>query len=181
MNSGEENKMEEENLLVPNLQNIEEETAELYLTAVEELNKNGFYQYEISNFAKPNFESKHNLKYWEQKEYLGFGASAHSFIDNTRFAVTSSVNELIENEFQKTYITDEQAGTKEEYEMLSLRLSKGLKKEVIAQKYGDDEWQRLCKNAKSIKPEYINVTNEKISLTPNGFLVSNDLIAKIIF
>lgn len=63
----------------------EDATCELYLAACEELEKRGFMQYEISNFAEPGYESRHNLKYWDCGEYLGIGPAAHSFIDGRRF------------------------------------------------------------------------------------------------
>ena len=76
-----------EQLLLPG----EEEQSELYLFACEELERAGFKQYEISNFSLPGRESHHNLKYWEDKEYLGLGPAAHSFIDNKRFYFTPSL------------------------------------------------------------------------------------------
>ena len=68
-------------LILPN----EDEVCELYLYTVEELTKRGYPQYEISNFAKNGFESRHNLKYWHCEEYLGIGPSAHSFLGGKRF------------------------------------------------------------------------------------------------
>ena len=61
--------------------------SELYLSLVERLEKNGFYQYEISNFSKPGHESRHNLKYWTGEEYIGFGAAAHSLFEGQRYFV----------------------------------------------------------------------------------------------
>ncbi len=61
------------------------------------LEKSGYIHYEISNFAKPNFESKHNLDCWKQKEYLGLGAAAHSYIDKKRYSNTTSIEEYIKN------------------------------------------------------------------------------------
>ena len=63
--------------------------SELYLSLVERLEKNGFYQYEISNFSKPGHESRHNLKYWTGEEYIGFGAAAHSLFEGQRYFVPS--------------------------------------------------------------------------------------------
>ena len=63
----------------------EDEVCELYLYAVRELGKRGYSQYEISNFSKNGYESRHNLRYWHCEEYLGVGPSAHSFLDGKRF------------------------------------------------------------------------------------------------
>lgn len=63
----------------------EDETCSLYEAACEELERHGLMQYEISNFARPGFESRHNLKYWHCEEYLGLGPAAHSFLNGKRF------------------------------------------------------------------------------------------------
>ncbi|MFA5658748.1 MAG: radical SAM family heme chaperone HemW, partial [Oscillospiraceae bacterium] len=63
----------------------DEKTADIYLFAAEKLEKNGFLQYEISNFSKPGLECRHNLKYWRCEEYIGIGPSAHSYFNNKRY------------------------------------------------------------------------------------------------
>ena len=73
----------------------EDEVASLYIYACNQLEKSGFNQYEISNFSKNGKESKHNLKYWNCDEYLGFGASAHSFIDGKRFFYSRDLKNYI--------------------------------------------------------------------------------------
>lgn len=159
----------------------EDTTAKIYLTAVQKLGELGYNQYEISNFAKAGFESKHNLKYWNCEQYLGFGAAAHSFIGATRFAVENDSTKFISSPLQETYITDDNAGTAEEYEMLKLRLCCGICADEITARFGKAEFERIKCNAEKIEPKYISVTNERIALTPQGFLVSNDLIGKIIY
>lgn len=69
---------------------------QMYLLAIDYLNSKGYKQYEISNFSLPGFESRHNLNYWNHKEYLGFGASAHSFYKNKRWGNVRGVREYIE-------------------------------------------------------------------------------------
>lgn len=73
----------------------DEKVRQMYLWAIDYLNLKGYKQYEISNFSLPGFESKHNLKYWNHKEYLGFGASAHSFYKNQRRGNTRDIREYI--------------------------------------------------------------------------------------
>ena len=76
----------------------EDLTADLYLQMCEDLEKGGIMQYEISNFAKSGFESRHNLKYWHCEEYLGLGPSAHSFIDGKRFYFDIDCDDFIDIE-----------------------------------------------------------------------------------
>ena len=71
--------------------------AEMYLKAIEILGKNGFEHYEISNFAKKGFHSRHNLNYWENNNYYGFGVAAHGYENGTRYFNTSNLQEYIEN------------------------------------------------------------------------------------
>lgn len=157
----------------------DEKTALLYLTAVEALEASGFKQYEISNFAKSGFECKHNLKYWESEEYLGIGASAHSYYDGARFAVPRDIKAFISSEKQPLEITEANPRTFEEYAMLKLRLTDGLTfKECEI--FGIDK-EKIMKRTSFIPAEYINVTGKGISLTKNGFLLSNKIIERLIF
>ncbi len=147
----------------------EDEQAELYLTAVEELGKHGFEQYEISNFAKKGFESRHNLIYWHAEEYIGIGTAAHSYYNGKRFAVPRNLGDFIGREFQEEVITDENPDKYEEKIMLGLRLSEGVSLD-----------ERLEKRLDLIPREYYRLENGKISLTPRGFLVSNEIISTLL-
>ena len=117
----------------------EDETCDLYLYAVSELEKSGFYQYEISNFSQEGFESRHNLKYWHCEEYLGIGASAHSFVDGKRFYYERSIDSFISGQ---PPVNDGFGGDEEEYIMLALRLSEGL----IFEEFESDSANR-CRKA----------------------------------
>ena len=103
----------------------EDRQAEMYLFAVEKLSEYGYRQYEISNFSLPGYESRHNLKYWHDEEYLGFGPAAHSFIDGRRFYFERSFEDFFDN---KT-TDDGEGGDEEEFIMLGLRLAEGITKE----------------------------------------------------
>ena len=149
----------------------EDETAELYLSAVRMLTGIGFKQYEISNFAKDGTESKHNLKYWRREEYLGIGPAAHSFYNGKRFAIERNLREFIESEHQIEIVTDENPDEIEEKIMLGLRLSEGIEKPL---------WERV-KSAFPLSPEkYYKIKNERLSLTAEGFLVSNEIISTLL-
>lgn len=149
----------------------DDRTADEYLSAVEHLYQNGFGQYEISNFAKKGFECKHNLKYWHCEEYFGVGTSAHSFIDGKRFYTPADIDRFINDEIQTSVITDEDAGDREERLMLALRLSEGV---ALA------EYPEIEAYSKHISAHGLcRIKNDRISLTANGFLVSNEIIAQM--
>ena len=152
-------------------------TAELYIKMTETLKNKGFQQYEVSNFALKGFESRHNCRYWKCLDYIGIGPSAHSCNNGKRFAVERNLNEFISNEVQKVTITDEHPCTFEEYAMLRLRLTEGLDLNA----FPEHKDSILKKIPALIKSGYINYNNDNISLTPNGFLVSNSVIEYLVF
>ncbi len=157
----------------------EDATCDLYLFAVKELEKAGFYQYEISNFSQKGFESQHNLKYWRCEEYLGIGASAHSFVGGNRFYYERSIDGFING---NPPVDDGFGGDEEEYIMLALRLSEGLIFENLKKRFGKDISEVLIQKAKELKKhKLINVTDKNISLTVDGFLVSNSVISNLLF
>lgn len=155
----------------------EDLTAELYLHAVDILEQHGFRQYEISNFAKSGFESRHNCRYWQCRDYLGIGPSAHSCCGGKRFAAESSLKKFISSDIQPVYVTDESPCGFEEYAMLRLRLREGLDLRNIGEK-------RIVLEKKLpplLKAGYIRFDGDIISLTPKGFLMSNSVIEYLIF
>ncbi len=156
----------------------DERMSELYLYTCEQLEKIGFEQYEISNFAKQGYECKHNLKYWRCEEYLGIGAAAHSFYKGVRFCTERSISQFIAAPKQETIITDEGAGDFDEFAMLKLRLSEGL----LFSECEEYEVDRsvIIERCKNVPNDYIYVNDKGISLTKNGFLLSNAVIGKIL-
>lgn len=149
----------------------EDASAELYLSAVKMLTENGFGQYEISNFARRGMTSRHNLKYWRREEYLGIGAAAHSFCKGKRFAVARNLREFIESPRQIEVVTDDSPDETEEKIMLGLRLSEGIPKEL---------WERVEDGLPLIPKRYYTIENERLSLTAEGFLVSNEIISTLL-
>jgi len=150
----------------------EDKAAELYLTCCELLENAGFKRYEISNFAKAGCESRHNLKYWRCEEYLGIGAAAHSYYNKKRFAVPGDLNAFIHDEEQRTIFTDESPDEREERIMLGLRLCKGIPYEL---------WGPLRGALKKIPRGYYRISGDgRLSLTENGSLVSNEIIALLL-
>ncbi|MCH5315674.1 MAG: radical SAM family heme chaperone HemW [Eubacterium sp.] len=137
----------------------EDETAQMYLKTVDCLKNLGFNQYEISNFAKPGFESRHNTKYWTLVEYLGIGASAHSFYNGKRF--------YYDKDF--SIIQDGDGGNREEQIMLGLRMNRGIDKSLVNKDY-----------SQFIKMGLLAEDGDRISLTPEGMLLSNTIINSLI-
>ncbi len=152
---------------------------ESYLKMIELLEKYGFSQYEISNFAKDENYSKHNLKYWQSEEYYGFGPHAHSFVEGERYSCEDSLAEFIKNPLQsKTVTSVTNSNDFEEHIMLSLRLTKT---GVFLGDYPDEIAEIILKKAKPLEVYgYLSIKNERITLTAKGCLVSNSIIAELI-
>lgn len=149
----------------------EDETAELYLSAVCLLENARFMQYEVSNFARRGMTSRHNLKYWRREEYIGIGAAAHSFYKGKRFAVARNLREFIASEHQTELVTDENPNGIEEKIMLGLRLAEGIPKEL---------WSLIQSGLPLIPKQYYKIENDRLSLTADGFLVSNEIISTLL-
>lgn len=155
----------------------EDSTAELYLNMVDLLKKKGFTQYEISNFAKSGFESRHNCRYWKCRDYLGIGPAAHSCYKGKRFAIMPNLQEFIDAPHQKIYITDESPCGFEESAMLRLRLAEGLN----IGECGDRADEIIKKIPQLKKAGYVTYENGRLALTAKGFLMSNSIIEFLIF
>ena len=157
----------------------EEKAASLYLFAVSEMKKYGYAQYEISNFAQPGFESRHNLKYWHCGEYLGLGPSAHSFVDGQRFHYERSLRDFLSG---KPTVSDGAGGGFEEYAMLRLRLTEGLSDADCLARFGHPVPERMKRAARLYEKRGLTVrTEDGFHFTPEGFLLSDRLTAEILF
>lgn len=164
-----------EQLCVPN----DDEAGGLYLFACEELEKRGFRQYEISNFSKPGYQGKHNLKYWYCEEYLGLGPAAHSFMDGKRFYYDRNIREFIRG---CDSVPDGEGGGFEEYAMLAMRLAEGLTEQGCRERFGHGIPPRMMQEAGRYEKGGLTVlTGDGFRFTPKGFLVSNTLIAELLY
>ncbi|MCR1897843.1 radical SAM family heme chaperone HemW [Irregularibacter muris] len=151
---------------------------EMYYLAISYLKSFGYHHYEISNFAQPGFQCKHNLIYWDVKPYLGIGSSAHSHMNNKRFSNTSSVSEYIKNIQEGALpITEEHPLTAkeymEEYMFLGLRKIEGISKEEffhIFHKEIEEAYGNILKNLQ--RQKLINI-DERICLTSKGLDYAN--------
>lgn len=165
----------------------EDEMSERYLLMCRLLEEKGFLQYEISNFAKPSFESRHNLRYWRCEEYLGFGPHAHSYFDGKRYFENCNVSQFIKSDGKSeiTY-TETDVDKAEEYIMLSLRLTEGLDTDRLADLDNEGRYENITSNAIEINrlsdERLINISRDgkHLSLTKRGFLVSNTVISRLL-
>lgn len=154
-----------------------DETADLYLCATKHLKNAGFEQYEISNYARRGFESRHNLKYWKCEDYIGIGPGAYACFNGRRYYVLQNLEMFCENNLQ-TEINEEYIScTDEEKIMLGLRLSKG----ICINDYPDYKETILKKSYKYTENELAVLENNVLKLTAKGFLVSNSIIADILY
>lgn len=158
----------------------DDETADQYLFCVNELAKRGYAQYEISNFSKPGRESRHNLVYWRGEEYLGFGPGAHSFFGGRRFFYPRDLKAFLEG---SPSCPDGEGGSPEEFAMLNLRLTRGLRREDCRARFGsagERMFETALGNTKKCPPGLVRADETSIFFTPEGFLMSNALILRLL-
>lgn len=163
----------------------DDEQAALYLASVLYLQQNGFEQYEISNFAKPSRQSRHNLKYWTLEPYIGFGPAAHSDFGGKRYSHVRDLDAYMSGVNGDAAVIDEmnrispleRAG---EYVMLGLRTARGI---------SGNEYIRTYKVSLDIVEKklelleqhgYAQRMGERWRLTPKGFLVSNRILTELL-
>ena len=164
------------------LQLPDEETERImYWTVVNELKENGYNQYEISNFSKKTYESKHNTNCWKQKQYIGLGTSAHSYLNKKRYSNTNNIEEYIkniqENNISKNItIHEEQTeeSTMNEYMLLGLRMIKGININEFKQKFKIDPTIKYKEILEKLQKEnLIQITKTSIKLTKQGIDFGN--------
>lgn len=156
----------------------EDDVCEFYEFTSKYLKEIGFEHYEISNFAIPGFESKHNNKYWLLEDYLGLGAAAHSLLNGKRYYFESDVDAFING---SKPIYDGDGGDVNEYIMLSLRLKSGLKICDLQKKYGLQNIDFIKEKATILRNNgLVSFDGERIALTEKGFLISNSIINEFI-
>jgi len=165
----------------------EEATADFYLAACERLEAAGVVQYEISNFARAGFESRHNLKYWTRRPYLGFGVDAHSMLNYAgqngkavRFSTPDSLEQYVAAEPpQRTEIPPSAA--LEESFFLGLRLNRGIDLKKIAENFGEGALECVRPTiADLVSAELLQENGHFIRLTPRGRLLSNEVFQRFL-
>ena len=154
--------------------------ADMYLWTVDYLEKQGYAQYEISNFARPGYESRHNLKYWTLGEYAGFGPGAHSDMGGVRFAYERDLDGYIAGELRLSEMEEIAPLDRDlEYIMLSLRTAQGIDsgyfQRQFRQKFQPMETLLVQYEAHGLAAR----TERGWRLTPRGFFVSNAIIVSL--
>ncbi len=155
----------------------EDEEYEMYKYLKETLSENGYNRYEISNYAIPGYESKHNLKYWNQEQYLGFGVNASSFINSSRYKNESKIEEYIKDIDNNIPCKVENEdmdllSLMKEYIILALRKTEGLNLTSFKNKYKKDV-NDLFKIDDLIKKGLLMKEKDYIKLTDRGLEVAN--------
>ena len=161
----------------------EEQVAELYLAAMERLRQAGFHHYEVSNFARPGQESRHNEKYWTGVPYFGFGVEAHSYDGARRWANTDSLTEYLQlREQGRSPITTHRAlGAQEQLEerfFLGLRRRAGIQPARLAAEFQRDVSQIYARQIREFSEAgWLETAGDWLRLTDQGLLFSNEVFA----
>lgn len=153
-----------------------------YLAACEALERRGYMQYEISNFARNGRQSRHNRKYWNSDPYLGIGPSAHSFVGGRRFAYPRSLPAFLAGEAPLPEDPDDPIAdaSPEEYALLRLRLTEGLTEEAYRARFCAPLPAAWRRRAAALPSGLIVCDDMGIRLTRRGFLVSNAVLASVL-
>lgn len=170
-----EKKIADGQLKLPN----EELEREEYWEVKKFLESLGYKHYEISNFAKTGYESKHNLNCWEQKEYLGFGAAAHSYMKKTRYSNTENIEKYINQEMQSEQLhivheVQKEEEQKKEYMLLGLRKIDGVQISSFKNKFGCNPIMEFKNELNKLTQEgLIEIDLDQIKLTEKGIDLAN--------
>ena len=159
----------------------EETERQMYWYVKDYLELNGYKHYEISNFAKPGFESEHNLDCWNQKEYIGFGAGAYSYLNKKRFGNISNLEKYIQNcnsnNFEKNVILEEAQDKNQqmnEYMILGLRKIDGISIQKFEEKFNENPILLFRKELQKLHEEkLIIIDGDVIKLSNKGLDLAN--------
>ena len=157
-------------LKINNIENISEELDyEMYKLICKEMKKNNYYHYEISNFSKPGYESKHNLCYWNNDNYYGFGLGASSYIDNKRITNTRSINKYLNGNYRLDIIELSDNDLIEYKIMLNLRKAEGISLKEVKLDVRD-----------LVKEGLLKEENNRVRIPEEKWYVSNEIILRVL-
>tara|TARA_B100000676_G_scaffold32354_2_gene30561 strand:- start:2450 stop:3463 length:1014 start_codon:yes stop_codon:yes gene_type:complete len=173
----------------------DDEIADMYALAQEQLNVHGYQQYEISNWCIPKYQSIHNLTYWRRKPYIGIGPGAHSNLGNVRYwnikspakyiqnisSSDSLTSHIIDNPIIDDYeiLTDQQIAS--ELMFLGLRLSEGIDCDIYYQEHGLNLLEIFKNEIKKLTEEnLIEISNNIIKLSPSKIFIANRIFEEFI-
>ncbi len=160
----------------------EDTVSDMYLTMVQRLNAAGLEQYEISNFARRGYESRHNLKYWNTDEYLGFGLGAHSDFGGVRFGNGRDLGAYLAG---ADITAEREIPTRrqrlQEYVMLRMRLTEGVSLMEISRRFGASEADKMGKALSAYQNGgFVKPTERGYAFTAEGMLVSNSILSEVL-
>ena len=163
----------------------DDEQAERYLWTVQRLAEAGYEQYEVSNFSKTGFQSRHNLKYWMGRPYIGIGAAAHSDFGGCRYSFVSDLEGYIRGVLEDGRLLDDmneipQRERGSEYLMLRLRTTHGIEEWEYRREYYMNFDPIAAKLAEYEQKGWAACTGRRWHFTPEGFLLSNRLIGELL-
>lgn len=167
----------QDKLVLPN----DDEEYEMYLLCTRILGEYGYEKYEISNFARPGRESRHNLRYWQGGDYLGFGVAAHSCFGGERFGNSRDLAAFLRGENILCEQTVLSPGERDrEFLMLNLRLSRGIGLEEFARRFGKPLHDYYPALTELIAAGYLQEKGGYLSFTDQGFFVSNTILSELL-
>ena len=161
----------------------EDTECEMYEYITKRLGEAGYTHYEISNYAKPGCESRHNLVYWQMGEYIGLGLNAHSYFENSRYSNTADMKEYIGAERAEYRVVEKRADedSEREYIMLSLRLAGGIDEAEYRHKFGREFRQgREAAISRLLGLGLIEESDGRIFITERAFYLSNRVILEFL-
>jgi oxygen-independent coproporphyrinogen-3 oxidase len=160
----------------------DEDAATMYLTALERLDEAGYSQYEISNVARAGRQSRHNLKYWSDGEWLGFGCGAHSTRHGTRWKNLAATSDYVDHVAggrpvatdARRLSADERLG---DALFTGLRLTAGVNLDEVRRRYGVDVWQRYGPDLEPfVQDGCLRRDRDRMWLTRRGMLLANEVM-----
>lgn len=154
----------------------------MYQAIVETLKKVGFYQYEISNFAKPGYESKHNTRYWKCEEYIGCGVAAHSYFQGVRFSNTEDFDAYLKDPLKRENVTEiSKKDQMSEFLILGLRMMCGVSDAEFTKKFGVSLAEHFGETIKKYQENgLLEYLGDNLRFTEQGIYVSNTVLCEFV-
>ncbi len=164
-----------------NVKPIKEELDyKMYTYICKKLAKKGFIHYEISNFAKFGKESKHNLTYWNNQEYYGFGLGSHGYINNVRYENTRNFNKYLKDEFRLNELIVSVQEEMENELILGLRKIEGIDINKFRSKFNLDVLEAFPNIKQAIDKKYMAIDDDMLYIIPSKIYVMNEILNMII-
>jgi oxygen-independent coproporphyrinogen-3 oxidase len=164
----------------------DEDAADMYVEAMDRLERYGYHQYEISNVARPGRASRHNLKYWMDGEWVGFGCGAHSTVAGTRWKNVSATGEYVQRVADGTSVVAERHELTIEERLgdalfTGLRLSAGIDLAATGARYTTDVWARYGEALQPyVDARWLERDGTRLRLTRTGMLMANEVMATFV-